>query len=327
MKRTVSLFFYIFLCFTLLSVTSCGSDDNTPTDTTVKEGSNLMCRINGVAYFFRILDSKNSTLEITWDRINGATCVSSSCVRYSGNLVVPSNITYNGVYYTVTKVDDYAFYGSSSLVSVTLPSTIKELGSELFTNCGNLTGVVLNNGLTKIGSRAFANCPALASVPLTSNLVVIGDEAFENCQNLTSLTIPESVDSIGYGAFSGCKGLRSLSLNNNITAISDNMFYGCSGLTEVEIPSKVTTIGAHAFDGCSSVATLKLGSSLTSIGMAAFGNCNNISVIYSYNLVPPICNVNGVFSIYSATLRVYNTSINAYKSATEWSNFGTIKGL
>jgi hypothetical protein len=327
MKKTVSLLFYTFLCLAFLLVTSCGSDDNTPTDTTVKEGSNLMCRINGTRYFFRILDSSNNTLEITWDRIDGATCVSSSCVRYSGNLVIPSKITYNGVTYTVTKVDDYAFYGSTSLVSVTFPSTIKELGSELFTNCGNLTSVVLNNGLTKIGSRAFANCTALTSVPLTSYLEIIGDEAFENCQNLISLTIPESVDSIGYGAFSGCKGLKSLTLNNSIIAISDNLFYGCSGLTEVEIPSKVTTIGAHAFDGCSSVATLKLGSSLTSIGMAAFGNCNNISIIYSYNLVPPTCDVNGVFSIYTGTLRVYNTSISAYKSATEWSNFGTVKGL
>lgn len=329
MKKAVSLIIYVAMCYLgCVSLSSCGSDgDSMVANSSTKSGDLILYNFNGVSYFFRIIDSSRNYVEITWDRNHGENCVSAKCVRYTGALVVPSKIECNNETYTVTKVDDYAFYGSTALTSVTLPATIKEIGEDLFTNCSNLTAVTLNEGLTKIGKRAFADCRSLKDAPLPTELKTIGESAFENCQGLTELSIPSTVDSIGSGAFSGCKGLLSLTLSDDAAVIPDDAFSGCSSLQNVKIPSKVNTIGAHAFDGCTSLSTLVLGSSLTSIGMAAFGNCNNLSSIFCYSLEPPTCSANGVFSIYSATLNVYNASIIKYQSASEWSNFKTVKGI
>ena len=46
-------------------------------------------------------------------------------------VVVPSTVTYNGIVYTVTRIDDRTF-GSHHLEEITIPSTIKEIGINAF---------------------------------------------------------------------------------------------------------------------------------------------------------------------------------------------------
>lgn len=41
---------------------------------------------------------------------------------YSGNVYIPSQVTYYGVTYTVNIIDREAFYGCSGLTSVTIPN-------------------------------------------------------------------------------------------------------------------------------------------------------------------------------------------------------------
>ena len=63
---------------------------------------------------------------------------------------------------SVTKIDEYAFIGSS-LKSVYLENvtTINEAG---FANCTQLTSVVLSKNLTNLGTAAFAGCTSLNSI-------------------------------------------------------------------------------------------------------------------------------------------------------------------
>ena len=97
-----------------------------------------------------------------------------------GQIVIPSEVTNEGVTYRVTSIGDSAFY-----------------------NCNHLTSVAITYTVTTIGKGAFKNCSSLTSLLVGSGLEIIGDDAFYGCTGLTSIIIPYSVTHIGRGAFNG----------------------------------------------------------------------------------------------------------------------------
>ena len=140
------------------------------------------------------------------------------CVSYHGNIWHTSN----------DELCMYAFSGCSGLTSLTIPSSVTEIGRETFMGCSGLTSLTIPSSVTSIGWSAFSGC-----------------------SGLTSLTIPSSVTSIGYYAFSGCSGLTSLTIPSSVTSIDDNAFSGCSGLTSIYVyPEKVPILGTGVFSGC-----------------------------------------------------------------------------
>ena len=72
------------------------------------------------------------------------------------------------------KIRDWAFYNSTSLESITLPSTIVEIDRGVFANCSNLREVEMNAVPQYVHSEAFSNCHALERVlfPTISHLLV-----------------------------------------------------------------------------------------------------------------------------------------------------------
>ena len=62
---------------------------------------------------------------------------------YEGDIVIPSTVTYNGVEYSVTAVEEESFSYSIKLTSVSIPATVTDLGSEPFASCGKLTAITV----------------------------------------------------------------------------------------------------------------------------------------------------------------------------------------
>ena len=135
------------------------------------------------------------------------------------NLTIPSEI--DG--YTVTEIWWDAFYGNTSLESVTIPDSVTFIWNSAFKNCENLTSVIIPDSVTSIG-----------------------DEAFSGCTSLTSVTIPDSVTSIEYSAFSDCTSLTSVTIPDSVTYIESGAFAN-TALSDITIPASVQDIYGNAF--------------------------------------------------------------------------------
>ena len=249
---------------------------------------------------------------------------SSNSPSYSGNVVIPASVTYNGETYTVTSIGERAFQNCYRLTSITIPESVTSIGEGAFYGCSGLTSITIPESVTSIGEGAFSYCSGLTSVTIPEGVTSIGSSAFSNCSGLTSITIPESVKSIGSSAFYDCSGLTSITIPEGVTSIGNPAFEGCRGLTEVYFnATKCTTMGSYdkpVFNNCTSLATLNIGDNVqnipayafyncsrltyitipegvTSIGSSAFRNCYRLTTITCLNPTPPVCGSGIFFSV------------------------------
>ncbi len=141
---------------------------------------------------------------------NNTVSVVARDAKYSGDIVIPSHVSYNGSNYDITSIGESAFSDCSGLTSLTLPNSVTSIGNSAFLDCSGLTSLTLPNSITTIGGWAFCGCSGLTSLTLPNSVTSIGEAAFRICSGLTSLTLPNSVTSIGGGAFRGCSGLTTI---------------------------------------------------------------------------------------------------------------------
>ena len=55
--------------------------------------------------------------------------------KYSGAIVIPEKVTYDGTEYSVTSIGYYAFEGCSGLTSITIPNSVTSIGGGAFYEC------------------------------------------------------------------------------------------------------------------------------------------------------------------------------------------------
>ena len=77
---------------------------------------------------------------------------------YSGNVVIPPFITYNGKCYSVTAIGDNAFSGCRSLTSINIPEHVRHIGIMAFSYCSNLTLINIPKSVESISRGAFYGC-------------------------------------------------------------------------------------------------------------------------------------------------------------------------
>lgn len=127
---------------------------------------------------------------------------------YSGVVIIPSTVYYDGATYRVTAVDDYAFAGSA-VTEVVMPGSVTRLGESAFADAADLAQVTLPLGLESIPRYCFASTA------------------------VEDVAIPEGVTRIGYGAFQECTRLHSLFLPSTLRRIDDVAFDWCFNLYEI----------------------------------------------------------------------------------------------
>ena len=248
--------------------------------------------------YYNILSEDDKTVEVT-----------GSPYGYSGDVVIPAEVTYDGSTYSVTMIGDNAFNLCSALTSVEMPA-VETIGEYAFGWCSDLTSVEMP-AVTTIGEYAFGWCEALTSVEMPA-VTAIGEYAFGGCSALAYIHLPASCTSVFSNPFIACKSLREITVDENnpdytsvdgvlydknvetllacpgsksfidipssVTTIGDEAFSDCSALTSVSMP-EVTTIGREAFSFCSALTSVEM-PTVTAIGEYAFGGCSALAYIH-----------------------------------------------
>lgn len=184
--------------------------------------------------------------------------------------VIPETVVHNNRIYTVTAIGENAFRENWSLISVTIPKTITEVGEYAFYNCENIKRVDI--------SDLTAWC-LIDFVDWSANPIYFSKNLYLNGQEIVNLVIPDVLTSIKDNTFVGLKNLKSVFIPNTIGFIGSNSFADCVSLTEIVIPNSVTRTGSWTFSGCSALSKVTLSNSLTSIGWGNFMDCVSLKTI------------------------------------------------
>lgn len=88
--------------------------------------------------------------------------------RYSGDIVIPSAVQYEGISYKVKRIANAAFANCSELKSVTLPETVGYIANYAFYDCPNLEKVYIPGRVRGVLSDTFTYCSALKTLDLAN---------------------------------------------------------------------------------------------------------------------------------------------------------------
>lgn len=234
---------------------------------------------------------------------------------YTNTVQIPSTITVEGETYTVTSIQEKAFYSCPELKNVQIPSTVSTIGAQAFGESPLLSKIIVdptnqnfyadNNGILfnktqtelifcpktfsgaytvpedvqKIHAFAFNNCKQLTSVVLPNGLKRIEDGAFWGCSNMTSANIPSGLTYLGSDAFRNASSLSSsIVLPSTLSEIGSSAFKRCTSLSNVTIENGVEIIGGSAFVDCSNLKSIDIPNSVYSLGTSAFENAGLTSI-------------------------------------------------
>lgn len=262
--------------------------------------------VNGI--YYNITDAAAKTVGVTYK----GSYYNEYSNEYTGFVIIPQAVTYNGTTYSVTSI-----------------------GGDAFSNCTGITGITIPNSVTSIGSHAFYYCSKIVAVHIsdlsawckidfadfTSNPLYYAKKLYLNGEKVTNLVIPDDVTEIKINAFINLDDLKSITIGKGVTSIAKTAFYRCTNIESINvaadnpayhsysncnaiiekstkklilackntvIPSTVTTIGSYSFSCCSastdipySVTTIEgyafSGSSITNITIPS-----NVKTIESY---------------------------------------------
>ena len=198
----------------------------------------------------------------------------------SSSVIIPSSVSYNARYYTVTSISASAFANQTSVTSITIPSTVKSIGEKAFYYAG-IKSVSIPSSVTNIGSSAFEGS-SITSVTISEGVRTIGSRAFNNCNSLTTVSIPSSVTTIGTLAFNNCDSLTAINVNSSNSTYSSalGVLFNNSRTTLIQypagkidtdytVPASVTTIGGFSFDRCR-LQRVVISPNVTNVGEGAF---------------------------------------------------------
>jgi len=159
----------------------------------------------------------------------------------------------------------YAFYGCSSIESVTVPGGVTEIGEYAFYYCGSLGKITLSEGVTKVGAYAFCKCESLEEICLPSTLTTVGEGLIDSTPSLKKIDVDErnmNFFSNGNcftvnqnGTYTLVRGFDSPTVPDFVNVIADFAFRGVD-VTRLNVPASVTDIRQSAFADCTSLTSL-----------------------------------------------------------------------
>lgn len=170
-------------------------------------------------------------------------------LRYVNGFGGNSNVKYVHVPNGVTTIGSEAFSGSS-LRSIDLPNQMLSIDEWAFYGCTSLTHVSMPTTLDSMGEGCFEGCSVLPSIDIPEGIATIPQEAFYFCESLSQITWGNAVSVIDSFAFGGC-AFTEIQLPSTLRVIRDGAFNGYydGTIRHVAFSAPVDTIEAETFYG------------------------------------------------------------------------------
>lgn len=213
------------------------------------------------------------------------------------SVVIPDSIKY---------ISYNAFFGCSSLISVTIGNGVKSIGDNSFRDCASLKTIVIPDSVEEIFYAAFSGCTRLTDITLSKNFKKIYPNAFYNTflENIyitdleawLNLNFDDITDSV-YDIFPNFKGTAHLmtedskevnivEIPNTYTSIKKHQLRNFKNITTIILSNTITSIDEYAFYGCENLTNIVLPDEIISIGNYAFSGCTKLENInFPKNLI------------------------------------------
>ena len=101
-----------------------------------------MTCIKAYAHDIEVANAQGKTIYYVWTNNKTELAVSfqgeyyfSYDNEYSGEVIIPESVDYNGGTYSVTSIGGSAFEGCSSLTSIAIPNSVTSIGEKAFREC------------------------------------------------------------------------------------------------------------------------------------------------------------------------------------------------
>ena len=137
----------------------------------------------------------------------------------------------------ITKLGNALFYRCQNMQTISLPSTLTELGYRIFAqgsgefqSYGGLTELTLPAGIQKLGGNALRQTD-ITEIIIPAKVSVIEDYLLSKCTKLKTVRAESSV--LGSFMFVWCSALENLTISVNCKTFGSNMLSYCESLTAI----------------------------------------------------------------------------------------------
>lgn len=175
---------------------------------------------------FSALAAPEPASEWTYEDTDGGVEITGYTGK-STDIVVPSELDAK----PVTRIGQNAFR-NADVRSVSIPNSVRYIGSFAFMDCRNLEEVRLPYRADHLGANAFSGCSSLRSIVLPKGIDAISG-VFEYCEALTDVVIPYGVDIVGAYAFRGCHSLGPITVPQTVASIGSSSLAGCTSMSSL----------------------------------------------------------------------------------------------
>lgn len=267
---------------------------------------------------------------------------------------------------SVNRIADYAFEYCEDLTTVSLPARLATVGDGVFQQCRGLRSIEVDpecvdfksiNGIL-YGNVASSKGMTLLVYPgshpasqyiMPEGVTSIDTYALSVNSTMRSLTLGKDLADFDMLVFTECEALEEINVaeGNTHFASNEGVLFTADGKKLVTyplmrsancytVPEGVTTMGALAFYLAQDVQSLILPSTLRAIEELAFYGAQSFHNVICEAALPPSWTSStlvpgaGLFDamVYSqATLYVPDQSVDAYRKASGWKNFGNIRPI
>ena len=237
--------------------------------------------------------------------------ITADCVAVTGytgeitenmTLNIPQTIENNAV----TKISYFSFMDIDKLTAVTIPDTVKEIGTRAFEGT-SISEIDLPDSLEKLGYCVFAECKNLKKIEiplslkncdvepgspccgplgyscieevvLPNDMTVIPDNLCRCLDTMDSVIIPDTVKEIGSFAFAGCDGLKEITIPSGVEK-AERSFDG-SALETVHFEDEMKIIPEQICSYTKKLKTIDFPADLEEIGKRAFCSCESLETLH-----------------------------------------------